>query len=292
MSFREGALFVNSGSRRGHEGFDRARELLIASGLPIKRSELFHDFHDLNRAVQRAVQDGFDLIVLGGGDGTFSAVISHLVNKDVTLGVLPLGTGNAFARDLGIPPRLPEACAIVIKGESCSVDVGTLNEDFFLNVATIGLTTRIARELTREQKRKWGRLVYLASIVKAMPKMHPFEMTLKTENGTLETTALQVVVGNGRYHGGPFLLSPNASIYDGRLDVYVLKSRTKSAFLKMALRLPMGTQGALEDVHAESCRTIQITTSPSLPITIDGESVCFTPVSMGVAPLALRVLVP
>ena len=288
-------LFVNSKARRGKEWFDQAEAELKRLGLELAQATRFEDIQALDRDVRRAIEDGCNLIILGGGDGTFSAVVRHLVRKDVTLGVLPLGTGNAFARDLEIPANLIEACKIVVVGldnpsRIRAVDVGTVNDDIFLNVATIGLTTKIAKALTRDQKKKWGRLVYFASILRALPEMHAFDLTMTTENGTLKTRSLQVVVGNGRYHAGPFLLSPIAGIEDGFLDLYVVKTESKAALLKLAVHLPMGTQGTLEEVHAERCKKVQLTTTPSLPVTIDGESMTYTPMRLGISPGALKVI--
>jgi YegS/Rv2252/BmrU family lipid kinase len=231
-------------------------------------------------------------VIAGGGDGTFSAIARYFVNSQSVLGVLPLGTGNAFARDLGIPAQLETACEIVVNGKDAGVDLGYAGNDYFLNVATIGLTTKIAQALTVPMKRKWGRFVYAIAISQALRKVMPFQVRIETENGVDEFETLQLVLGNGRYHAGPFPLSPDASITEGKLTLYALATANKAAFLRLAMNLPTGRHVDLPEVHCQDTVGGTIITVPPMPVTVDGEVCMHTPMPFSVAPDAIRVRAP
>lgn len=289
---KKAVLLINTKSRRGQEWFETAEQTLRAQGMELEKATSFKKIDELMSEARAAIARRVPLVIAGGGDGTFSAITELFVGGETTLGVLPLGTGNAFARDLGIPADVAEACRIVTQGKIARVDVGTIADQYFVNVATVGLTTRIAQNLTNPMKKQYGRFVYAIALYRAMQKIKPFVVKIKTENGEREFETLQVVIGNGRYHAGPFLLSPDASITEGRLTLYALKASTKSSFLKLALRLPSGTQGDLPDVHSEETRGGRIETFPPVPVTVDGEVCPLTPFDFGVAPKSVRVIVP
>lgn len=247
---------------------------------------------ELASLAKRAVEDGVPLVVAGGGDGTFSAIARYFIDSPTVLGVLPLGTGNAFARDLGIGPDIDQACRTIVGGRIAQVDVGLANGHAFLNVASVGLTARIAMALSGPMKRRFGRLVYGFAVIQGLARCRPFRARLETDAGTSEFETLLLVVGNGRRHAGPFLLSPTASIVDGRLTVYALATTRKSAFLRFALALATGRQGDLPEVETMSPTRGRLTTVPSKKVILDGEAATETPLEFRVAPRALHVVVP
>ena len=285
-------LIVNTKSRRGQEWFEQAKGLLGDMGLKLENAWAFQTIDELRSEARTAIREKVPLVIAGGGDGTFSAIARYFVNSSSVLGVLPLGTGNAFARDLGIPAQLEQACQIVVSGKDAGVDLGFAGDDYFLNVATIGLTTKIAQTLTVPMKRKWGRFVYAIAIAQALRKVKPFQVRLETENGTDEFETLQLVLGNGRFHAGPFPLSPEASITEGQLTLYALATANRAAFLRLALLLPSGRHVDLPEVHRQDTTGGVIRTVPPLPVTVDGEVCAFTPLPFHVAPDAIRVRAP
>lgn len=288
---RRGVLLVNTHSRRGKEWFDQARQFLERDGVALEKAVECGHVEQLLSEAKAAVERKTPLVIAGGGDGTFNALANIVVGTETTLGVLPLGTGNAFARDLQVPVDVAQACEIVAKGKSMAVDIGIANDAYFVNVATVGLTTEIARGLQESLKRRFGRLVYVAAILRALEHIKPFRAVLQTENGTTEFETLQVVIGNGRYHAGPFPVAPDASITTGKLSLYALESASKASLLKLALYLPSGRQGALPEVHTEKTEGGLLTTYPPLPVTVDGEVRPRTPLRFAVAPAAIRVMV-
>jgi diacylglycerol kinase (ATP) len=288
----EAVLIVNTRSRLGQEQYVQVQRILRDAGVNLTQSCEFRRMDALIAKTKEVTTKGVPLIIIGGGDGTLSAVARCFVGSRSTLGVVPLGTGNQFARDLGIATEMEIACKVLIEGKPAEVDLGIAGENYFLNVATVGLTTRIAEELTVESKRRLGRFVYALALAQAMRKVRPFCATLSMPDGERTFNTLQIVIGNGRFHAGPFPLSPEATITDGKLSGYALATTSRWALLKCALRLPGGHQVELEDVTAFSTPEVTLQTSPPQRVTVDGEILFRTPIHLGIAPKALRVMVP
>ena len=289
---KRAVLIVNTKSRRGKEWFEIAQKALEDHGIEVERAYHFERFEELMKEARASIAKGVPLIVAGGGDGTFNALSDLFVDSRSVLGLLPLGTGNSLARDLGIEADVEQACEIIAKGKVQEIDLGYVNGTHFVNVATIGLTTRIAQNLTNDMKKRLGRFVYAVAIYRAMRKSRPFRAILETEHGTREFDCLQFVIGNGRFHAGPFPIAPDASIVSGSLNIYAVKGRSKWALLKYALNLPGGHFVALDEVFSERCDAGKLTTSPPKQVTVDGEVCTRTPIEFRSVPKGMKVVVP
>lgn len=289
---QQAVLIVNTKSRRGREWFHKAETTLRRDGLELIETFALRDPSRLPHVTEEAVKKKAPLIIVGGGDGTLSAVTRYFIGSDSTLGVLPLGTGNQFARDLGIVADVESACKVLTDGKAVNVDVGIAGDDYFLNVATVGLTTRIAEELTVKAKRSLGRFVYVVALMRALRRVRPFEATLKTDAGEQTFQTLQVVIGNGKFHAGPFPLAPDASITEGKLSVYALATTNRWELLRFALHLPGGHHVEMQDVPNFHTTGGLLSTKPIQRVTVDGEIVLRTPLKFGIAPGALRVMAP
>jgi diacylglycerol kinase (ATP) len=272
--------------------FEQAKKALEDGGLVLLQAESHSDAAVIDRACKAAIEEGVRTVIVGGGDGTLSLVARHFVTGSSALGLLPLGTGNAFARDLGIPADVDTACKVILRGRSAWVDLGHANDDYFVNVATVGLTTRIARELTDEAKKRFGRAVYLYAMSRALARVRPFTARITTPEGHWEFDTLQVVIGNGRYHAGPFPIAPDASITEGKLSIYGLATTSRASFLKLAWHLRTGKHVELPEVHWISTAEGSLETVPVRNVTVDGQIVFKTPLQFSVAPKALEVYVP
>jgi YegS/Rv2252/BmrU family lipid kinase len=289
---REGVLIVNTHSRRGRLWFEAARDSLTAQGVVLREVYALRDPALAPEIVRREIARGMPLVIVGGGDGTLSAVVRHFIGSESVMGVLPLGTGNQFARDLGIPENIEAACRIVAEGTEMAVDVGTVEDDFFLTVTTLGLTAQVVRSLTSESKRLWGRFAYAFALMRSLRQMVPFKACLTTAQGEQCVETIQLVVGNGRFHAGPFPLSPDASITDGILDVYALTDMAPGSLMRFALRALRGRHIELPFVCAMRTERVRIETVPPRRAVVDGELQYRTPLALGVLPAALRVLTP
>ena len=286
------AFFANAKSRQAQQLFEQAVKDLKDANIELSEHAVFKDFRLLDKRVQQSIERGASLVILGGGDGTLSGLVHHFVGKEVTLGVLPFGTGNAFARDLTVPFTIPEACKVIADGKTTKVDLGYAGSDYFVNVMTAGLTARIVTELKGEVKKRFGKAAYIFAMCRALLRVSPFHAHLVTPEQTLDFETLQVVIGNGRYHAGPFPLSPEASITEGKLSGYALATTNRASFLKLAWKLRTGRQCELPEVFAISTVGGRLETSPSRRVVVDGEINGRTPIDFKVVPKALSVRVP
>jgi diacylglycerol kinase (ATP) len=300
-------LIVNSKCRLGPEAFPTVREALCARGIPLVASHRLSKQKRMDRVLREALDAGVRRILLGGGDGTLHSALPHLLGRDVTLGVLPLGTGNDFARSLGIPPTLEAACDIIAAGYTARVDVGLANGRPFLNAASLGLASAIARRLTPELKRRVGKLAYPVAAMAELWELHPFHLRMKTDRGELEREVLQLVVGNGRYHGAGNMVTPEATLDNHRLDAYIIAAPSAesgregtglghmqdlSTLARIALSLRRGEHVSHPAVTAVHSAYLYVEAEPPQDINADGELIGHTPVRFEVAPAALRVYAP
>lgn len=304
LSIPDLALVVNGRARRGREWFSDAVAALERRGFRLERAVLAHSSAQFDAAAADAIEAGVPVVALGGGDGTFSRAVPRFVGADTAMGVLPFGTGNAFARDLGIPADVEGAADVLAGGRVAKIDLGEVSRLTgvggpgpeapcpFLNIATVGLTTRIAEWLQPAAKRRYGRAVYLLALLRAVAVTRPFYVELTTGEGSFAFHSLQVVIGNGRYHAGPFPLHPDASITEGKLHVYALRGRRKASFVRLAWHLRTGRHVDLDEVFALETAGGDLVARPSKRVTVDGEIRLRTPIRFDVRPGALRAVVP
>src|SRR5919106_1602621 len=210
------ALIVNARSRTGEKAFDKASTLLSSQGVTIGASYPLHDPARLPETVREAVLEGHDPIILGGGDGSVSSTVDFLAHHHATLGLLPLGTANDFARTLEIPEDLQAACETIAHGKVVDVDLGLAGDNFYVNVASVGLSAEVTRQLSPQLKKSIGPLAYPVAALKAFFKHEPFAARLSFPEGDHESVdygrLLQVAVGNGRFYGGGSEVAPCARI--------------------------------------------------------------------------------
>jgi YegS/Rv2252/BmrU family lipid kinase len=296
VRIQRAALIVNTRARRAGASFTRARALLTAAGMPLVAAEALHDAARLRATVRAALDDGCDLIILGGGDGSLSAVVDDLAHHHATLGLLPLGTANDFARTLAIPTDLDAACATITRGAVAAVDLGLAGDTYFINVVSVGLGAAVIPAESPTLKRLAGALAYPVAVARALRRVRPFAATLTFPNGDYPAATfprlLQVGVGNGRFYGGGLVVAPQAGLDEGLLDAYALAWGSWRDLLGVARSFKSGAFVHRPDVHHYRTAHVHIATQPLLPINMDGELVGRTPTHVAVAPGALRVLVP
>lgn len=242
--------------------------------------------------VIRAHADRIDFVVLAGGDGTLNHAASALHETGLPFGVLPMGTANDFARTIGIPRDLTRATQIIIDGHQRPVDLGEVNGHFFFNVASIGFSATLARQLTAEAKKRWGTLGYGLAALNLLRQSRPFTVEID-HDGTVETVkTVQISVGNGRFYGGGLAVDQNAAPDDGRLDVYSLEIDHWWELLALVPSLRRGTQKRWRKVRAFSATSLVIRTRRAHDINADGEIVSETPATFRIKNKAVKVFAP
>jgi YegS/Rv2252/BmrU family lipid kinase len=233
-----------------------------------------------------------DLVIVGGGDGTLNAAVDSLVQHQLPLGILPLGTANDLARTLSIPASTPEACRVIAAGHTKPIDLGWVNGKHFFNVASLGLSVRMTERLSRGTKRRWGALAYALTAFQMLGQIRAFRAEIRCQGTAVSVKTIQIAIGNGRYYGGGMAVTDDAAIDDQRLDLYSLELQHWWQVLPLLWRLPRGQQRLLPWVRVLHGHDIEIVTHKPFRINTDGELTVSTPARFRVIPRALTVYVP
>ena len=287
---RRALLVINENSRQGQDGGDAAVEVLERGGLHLTR-EACSGPESLADTIRRAAK-AVDLVVLGGGDGTLSSAAPALIETGLPLGILPLGTANDLARTLGIPLDPAGAAQVIVDGKLRRIDLGEVNGTPFFNVASMGLSVGMTRELTHDVKQRWGTLGYAVATARALWHMRPFSAVIRVGDEVHKVRTLQISVGNGRYYGGGMAVEEGAKIDDGRLDLYSMEF---DHLWKLALVYPAfrkGRHGMWKEVRTMRCSEVEIRTGRPRKINTDGEITTETPAQLRILPKAVSVFVP
>lgn len=290
-------VILNAGSGAG-----AAEELrrLVAEGFRKQgveaRVRLVRGGGQLAAAARRAAEGGAGRVVAGGGDGTINAVASALLGTGKSLGVLPVGTFNYFAKSLGIPTDLEGAIRTAAAGRAAEVDVGEVNGRLFINNASIGLYPSVIRQ--REQEyRRWGRrqFVAYAAVARALLQRSPFMwVRIETEGvGSAARTPL-VFVGTNRYQIEEFGLPGADCVGRGGLAVYVARPTGWAGLVRLALQALLGRLHGERSLHLMCTDEAKVETRRGrVPVALDGEVMLLeTPLRFAKRPAALKVVVP
>lgn len=287
---RRALLLANSRARRVRELLNVVREQLIGAGLTLACEALSSD--ESPAALISRHRDEIDLVIVGGGDGTLNRVVDSVAGTGLPLGILPLGTANDLARTLEIPTSIPAACQVIAEGHMRAIDLGWVNGKHYFNVASLGLSVQIARELTGAVKRRWGVLAYLKTAARILWRARPFSAEIRSGSQRWPLRTVQIAVGNGRYYGGGMAVADDAEIDDQRLDLYSLEVRRAWQVLPLLYALWRGRLRDRPWVRTLAAKEFEIRTRRPCPINTDGEITTRTPAKFRVVPRALRVYVP
>ncbi len=283
-------MLVNRQSRRGKQSLSQATEQLRQLGLELVE-ESTGDPERLSEVICQ-YRDKVDLVIVGGGDGTLNAAAAGLVEAQLPLGIIPLGTANDLARTLGIPTSISEACTIIATGQKLPIDLGWVNGKYFFNVASFGLSTRITQQLTKSAKKRWGILAYAATALQVLWQTRPFWAEIRLNGESVRVKTVQISVGNGRFYGGGTPIAHDATINDQLLNLYSLEIQHWWQIIPILPAMSRGRQATWPSVVAREAQEIEVFTRRPQQINTDGEITTQTPAHFRVVPQALSVMVP
>ncbi len=283
-------VIVNLHSSGSRAAIARLPDVLGAHGIAYDDIIVANDHKRLCSRVRRAVKAGAKRLIVGGGDGTMAAAMQYLAHAKTALGLLPLGTGNSFAHTLQIPHDLEAAVKIIAEGRVTRVDLGRVNRKYFANFATVGLPAKIAERTTNERKARFGPLAYVISGFRPMLRHEPFVATLSYDENRYQARTQQIVIASGRCFGHQ-PLTPEASVVDGKLSVYLDTATTPLGVAKTYAAMALGRQTDLADAVTLETPQISVATRPRQPVSIDGDDAGRTPARFRIEPKALRVFV-
>jgi len=245
--------------------------------------------------VRHAVQEGYDLFVAVGGDGTVSQVASGLLHTALPLGIVPTGAGNVLARDLGIPASRDEALRLILStGSTRAVDAIGVGDSIYVLAIGVGRSARIMRDTGQLDKRHFGRLAYVATAIRALIGLQPHHFDLIIDGAPLRVRASEIAVINlGAAGDRAIRWGEHVRPDDGRVDVCVVRIRTLIDLARAAAHLLLGRAMSAPNLRFAECRhEIRISSRRRLPVQADGDFISYTPVRVRLVPGAVHIIVP
>ena len=281
---------------------------------PLEATELAH--HAVNR--------GARVVIAAGGDGTVNEVANGLVNTDVALGVLPVGTTNSWALQMGIPalnPMLPgtqavkliaaleeriarplpanyyrkvlsDAARVLVDGCIVAVDMGELSGRYFLMWAGIGFDAAIAQSMPPKEKRALGSWAYVFPAIESAYRYSGTDVWLNLDGTVIKVSTPLIVISNIQLYGGVMAIGAKACVNDAKLDVCIFKGGGFFTFVQQAMKVLSHRHLQDPKVEYHQCREIVVEPARSLPVHVDGEPFTRTPVTIRTVPSSLKVIVP
>lgn len=243
---------------------------------------------DLTRLAAESSRGGCDRVLLCGGDGSLNHALRNFDLRRGTLAIIPLGSGDDFARVNGIPRDVRAACELAVRGEAREVDIGLANDLRYSGVAGVGFDSEVARYATERVKVLRGSAVYLFAILRILPKFTPYRVRI---NGR-EEEIMFAAFGNSPQYGGGIRIAPSALLHDGKLDACIVHRTSRWQLL---ITLPLAYTGRhVRKPFVEMRRGAEFVVESDVPLDVfaDGEPLTTTPARFRIADERLRIVAP
>ena len=270
MNPRKDIALILHGARADHPPLRHLVEWVREKGHNV-RVRVTWEKGDAEALAREAATAGADTVVAVGGDGTVNEVVNGLDGSDVPMGIIPIGTANDFAKQVGIPLDADHAMDAILHRQSVRIDTAMLNGRRFLNVSSGGVGAEATAETPSEAKEMLGMLAYAITGVRKLVELSPHRATFKAGSFELDTEFLLFAVGNGRTTGGGTVIVPRASVTDGLLDVCIVEAMPRTEFAKLVLRIRHGDHVGDEGVHYLQVPSIDVIATEPISVNVDGE---------------------
>ena len=290
------AVVLNDSSGKGEyaSAAKQLEEIFGESGHQA-RITIARSGEELRQAMRQAVAERVDTLAAGGGDGTINTAAQAVLGSPVRLGVIPLGTLNHFAKDLGIPIEVDAAAKVILDGLVCSVDVGEVNDRIFLNNSSLGVYPAIVRLRERYQASGLGKWIAALWATLTVLRRHPFlAVRLSAPGEAMVRRTPFVFVGNNEYRMAGLQAASRDRLTGGHLAVYVMNAERRRGLLGLAWSVVLKGVDQVQELELLTVPEAVIETRRSrLQVALDGEIVTLdSPLRYRVRPSALSVLVP
>jgi YegS/Rv2252/BmrU family lipid kinase len=245
---------------------------------------------DAERAAAAADQARFDAVVAAGGDGTINEVLNGMTAEAPPLAVLPLGTANVLAAELGLPRSIEAIAQTIAFGEPRRIALGEANGRRFAMMASAGLDAHVVQRLSLKLKRRIGKTAYVIETLRQAMIRPPLAYRLRL-NG-VEEEASGVIVSNGRRYGGPFIIAPKADLTSPSFEVCRLTRSGRLAGPSYLLSAVRGRLAERSDVRIDTAERVEILGPSGAPLQADGDLLCRLPVVIRALPAAVALIFP
>ena len=253
---------------------------------------------DAEKFAREAIRKNCRYIVIAGGDGTLNQVVNGIARQrdKVCLGLIPLGTGNDFARSLGLPAAIGDNIDILLSKKTRRIDLVRVRSKrirYFVNVSAGGFSGVVDEKLTPKIKQTWGPLAYLRSAAAALPQLHTYRTQIVFDDKEqLSLELYNVVIGNGRFVACGLPIAPDADLSDGLLDVILIPNHPAPRIALLAAEMLLGKHLSGDAIIFRRARKIAVRARPRMWFNVDGEPVGNAPAVFQVLPGALTFVVP
>lgn len=227
---------------------------------------------DATSMAASAARAGADVVIAIGGDGTLNEVVNGLDGFDTPLGIIPLGTANDFATQAGIPADADHAMDVILRRKPVCIDTASLNGRRFLNASTGGMGAEATAETPPDAKETLGPMAYAITGVRKFAELAPYRASFRGDRFAFEGEFLMFAVGQTRASGGGALVTPNASVTDGLLDVCIVEAMGRAEFARLVLKIKRGEHVGEPGVRYAQLPSILITAETPLSVNVDGET--------------------
>lgn len=248
---------------------------------------------DLNPAMGELKRDDYHCIIAAGGDGTVSNVVNFMLkyNLDIPLGLFPWGTVNDFAGYLNIPKNVKGCCDIITGGKTRSIDVGRVNDSYFINVVSAGFLTDVAHKTDTTLKHILGKLAYYLKGIEGLPRVRPIKIRIEDGCRVFEEKVYLLLVLNSSSAGGFNKLAPKAGLDDGQLDVLAIKACSIPEFLNLSFKVLKNEHLSDPNVIYFKGEKFTISSDEAVETDVDGELGPLLPLDIKVIPGRVKVFV-
>ncbi|MDP2659596.1 MAG: diacylglycerol kinase family lipid kinase [Dehalococcoidia bacterium] len=244
----------------------------------------------MTESVAHAVEERYDLVIAGGGDGTVSEVASGLVGTEIPLGIIPCGTFNNIASSLGVPRDLHRVVSLIVSGKTREIDVGLVNDFYFFEAAGVGLDATL---FPISEEVKDGHYHRLFELSRRFLQYHPEEMTiLLDDTREIKAVAPMVIIANGPFYGSGFNIAPEAEMDDGVFSVVIFETCTRLDVAGYFAATVGRRKSSLPCISTYRASRVAIKSQTPLPAHADGRPIGTSPLSLQTIPKGLRVIVP
>ena len=286
------ALIVNPSAGGGKTAglLPQVEERLRDLGLVIETLRTDDMDHGRRLAVQAAGRGEIPVVLSGDGlVGAVAAALSEL--PDATMGVLPGGRGNDFARVAGIPLDALEACDVIAHGEAIPFDIGDADGARFIGIASAGFDSD-ANRIANEAPSQLGAAAYAYAAIRALAAWKPARFTVDVDDDRRSFSGWTVAAANSQAYGGGMYVAPHADLHDGLIDLVLISGASKLTFLRNFPKVFKGTHVQTPNVHELRGRTVHLAADRPFPLYADGDPIGELPVTVRTIPDAIRILVP
>jgi diacylglycerol kinase (ATP) len=245
----------------------------------------------------QAARAGRKYIIVAGGDGTLNEVVNGVARarRRPQIGIIPRGTGNDFARTLGLPFSLEENIDILRTGKTRAIDIVRVHSDrarYFVNVSAGGFSGIVRDKITVQIKRNWGPLAYIRGAAAALPELHAYKTRIVLdEHEELSSALYNVVIANGRFVAGGLPIAPEADPADGWLDVILIPKRNAAEMALLAAEIILGKHFSSSAIIFRRAKKVAVRSRPGMCFNVDGELVGRAPAVFQILPRALNFVV-